>query len=105
MKRAGDVVGVPAWQLDLMNGKRIEDLRNDIIPGQIFKGDPCFIESEFDKAKYEIGRAIDHLNTAYQYAEKYGWAEVIGNMIDRLDDGFLWDLDELLKKFKEGVAS
>lgn len=101
--RAGDAVGTPAWQLDLMNGKRIEDLRNDIVPEDWFSGDPSKIEHEFNEVKRSIGQAIDHLERAYQYAKKFGREEEIGELIDRLDDTFRWDMDKLLNRFK-GVS-
>ncbi|MBQ1779290.1 MAG: hypothetical protein IIZ93_14140 [Acidaminococcaceae bacterium] len=97
--RAGDVVGTPAWQLDLMNGQRISELRNEIIPEDNM--DQCYVESCFREASYFLGQAVNKLCVAYEYADKFGKGQQIEELINKLDDDIPFEMSQLISKLKE----
>ena len=62
--------------------------------------DVSMIESEFNEAKFHINQAIRFLIRAADVAEKYGKAKPIDRLIEKLDDGFSYEMEQVLKKFK-----
>ena len=58
------------------------------------------VESEFDRANYYIGRAVDHMCRAARYAEKFDMNGPIDILIDRLGDLFRDDMRKLIEKYK-----
>ena len=62
--------------------------------------DASMIESEFNEAKFHINQAIRFLIRAADVAEKYGKAKPIDRLIEKLDDGFSYEMEQVLKKFK-----
>ena len=62
--------------------------------------DVSMIESEFNEAKFHINQAIRFLIRAADVAEKFGKAQPIDRLIEKLDDGISFEMDQVLKKFK-----
>ena len=62
--------------------------------------DVSMIESEFNEAKFHINQAVRFLIRAADVAEKYGKAKPIDRLIEKLDDGFSYEMEQVLKKFK-----
>lgn len=62
--------------------------------------DVSMIESEFNEAKFHINQAIRFLIRAADVAEKYGKAQPIDRLVEKLDDGISYEMDQVLKKFK-----
>ena len=58
------------------------------------------VESEFNEAKFHINQAIRFLIRAADVAEKYGKAQPIDRLVEKLDDGISYEMDQVLKKFK-----
>lgn len=85
IKRAGDVIGTPAWQLDLMYGEETKWFLD-----KYFSSDDDFpasnVASDMSTADYHIGRAADFLCRAANLAERYGKDKPIDGLIDQLDE-------------------
>lgn len=101
MKRAGDVIGTPDWQLDRMyETETAKDLERayseDDFP-------VSSIEDEFNDAKYHIRQAVRHIIRAANTAEKFGREKPIDELIQELDDEYCYRMDKVLKKLKEGA--
>lgn len=101
MTTAGMVRGTPDWQLDRMyetdTARKLEQIyAEDDLP-------VSSIESEFSRAKYFIGQAVVHIVRAANEAEKYGRAEMIDDLIEKLDDDFRDEMDQVIRKLKEGA--
>jgi len=62
--------------------------------------DVSMIESEFNEAKFHINQAIRFLIRAADAAEKYGKAKPIDRLVEKLDDGISFEMDQVLKKYK-----
>ena len=62
--------------------------------------DVSMIESEFNEAKFHINQAIRFLIRAADVAEKYSKAQPIDRLVEKLDDGISFEMDQVLKKFK-----
>lgn len=61
------------------------------------------IESEFSRAKYYIGLAVDHLVRAANEAEHWEKDRPIDDLIEKLDDDFKYEMGQVLDKLrKEG---
>lgn len=62
--------------------------------------DVSMIESEFNEAKFHINQAIRFLIRAADVAEKFGKAQSIDRLVEKLDDGISFEMDQVLKNFK-----
>ena len=62
--------------------------------------DYSMVESEFNEAKFHINQAIRFLIRAADVADKYGKAQPIDRLVEKLDDGISFEMDQVLKKFK-----
>ena len=100
IKKAGDVVATPDWQLDRMYETDTErelerQYAEDDFP-------VSYVADEFSMAKHELGQAVQHLIRAANLAEKYGKHQKIDELIEKLDDDIPWEMDKLIKQWKEG---
>ena len=98
LRRAGMTSGTPDWQADRM----YETDTAAMLEKAYAEDDFPFsnVESEFSTARYFIGQAVCHLVRAANYADPYGKADPIDDLIDRLEDGYESDMDAVLKKLK-----
>ena len=93
-------VGTPDWQLDRMyetDTARILEkaYREDDFP-------ISSIKSEFDRANYYIGLAIEHFCRAANEAELWGRDQPINDLIDVLQDDFRDKTDKVIRDYQEG---
>lgn len=101
MKRAGDVVGTPDWQLDRMyETETAEMLERVYAEDDLPLSD---IQAEFSRATYYIGLAVDHLLRAANTADRHGKAKQIDDLIAKLDDDIPFSMSQILKGLKEGA--
>lgn len=99
-RTAGMVEGTPDWQLDRM----YETETAEILEAQYAEDDfpVSSIESEFSRASYYIGQAVDHLIRAAREAERYGKEKPIDELIEKLDDDLSDQMEKVIRKYKEG---
>lgn len=101
VRRAGDTLGTPDWQLDRMyetdTAKLLEKVyAEDEIP-------VSDIKAEFSMASYFLGQAVDHLIRAAREAERYGKHKPIDGLIEKLDDDIPYEMSQILTGLKEGA--
>lgn len=101
MKRAGDVVGTPDWQLDRMYETETAEMLERAYSHDDFPLSD--IKDEFGRATYYLGLAVDHLIRASRTAESYGKEKPIDELIEKLDDDIPFAMSKLLDKYKEGA--
>jgi len=101
MKTAGMVTGTPDWQLD----RAYETETAEILEAAYREDDFPFseIKSEFDRADYYIGQAVDHLIRAASQADLYGKGKPIDALIQKLDDDFKYEMHKVLTDLKGRV--
>lgn len=100
MKRAGDVIGTPDWQLDRMYETETERKLEKIM----FSDDDfpiTIIESDFTQAQRYLDQAVRKLCEAAKLADPYGKADKIDDLINKLEDGFSYDMYKALQDLKE----
>ena len=101
VRRAGDVIGTPDWQLDRMYETDTERVLEKVYAEDEF--DDSHVKSEFNIASYHLGQAVDHLIRAARDAERYGMEKPIDDLIEKLDDDIPWEMSQILKQLREGA--
>ena len=101
MKRAGDVIGTPDWQLDRMYETETAEILEKAYAEDDFPLSD--IQAEFSRATYYIGLAVDHLLRASSTADRHGKAKPIDDLIEKLDDDIPFSMSQILKGLKEGA--
>lgn len=101
MKRAGDVIGTPDWQLDRMyETDTVRELEKAYAEDDLPLAD---IQTDFSRASYYLGLAVNQLIRAAKTAERYGKHRKIDELIEKLDDDIPYDMSQILKGLKEGA--
>ena len=98
VRTAGMVQGTPDWQLDRAyeteTAQKLEEAyAEDDFPYHM-------VEDEFSMAKEGISHAVRHLIRAANYADPYGKAQPIDDLIEKLDEDFDDEMRKVLKKLK-----
>lgn len=101
MKKAGDVIGTPDWQLDRMYETETAEKLEEVYADDDFPLSD--IQSDFSRATYYLGLAVGHLIRAANTAERYGKHKKIDELIQKLDDDIPFDMSQILKGLKEGA--
>ena len=99
--RAGNLAGTPDWQLDRMYETDTEKVLEKVYAEDEI--DDSHIKSEFNRASYHLGQAVDHLIRAAKYAEQFDREKPIDDLIEKLDDDIPWEMSKILKALKEGA--
>ena len=100
-KTAGMVHGTPDWQLDrLFETDTAAELERQYAEEDLPISQ---VESQFDRAGYHIGQAVDHLIRAADAADPCGRAQIIDDLVNKLDDDFRSEMDKVLKQLKKGA--
>ena len=99
-KTAGMVQGTPDWQLDRMYETETEKILEEQYAEDDFPISD--IESDFCRAKYYIGLAVDYMNRAAKEAERYGKEKPIDDLIERLEDDIPDRMNRVIQRYREG---
>ena len=102
MNKAGDVVGTPDWQLDRMFETDTEEMLEKAYAEGI-QIPVTSIASEFSRATYYLGLAVDHMIRAANDAEPFGKHKKIEALIEMMDDNIPFEMSQILKSLKEGA--
>lgn len=101
MATAGMCKGTPDWQLD-----RLFETDTANVLEKVYAEDDfpiSSVKSEFNRASFHLGQAVNHLIRAAREAEKYGNHERIDGLIEKLDDDIPFEMSQILKQLKEGA--
>jgi len=63
--------------------------------------DYSMVESQFNEAKFHINQAIRFLIRAADVADKYGKAQPIDGLIDKLDDDFSFEMEQVITRYRK----
>ena len=66
--------------------------------------DYSMIESQMNEAKFHINQAVRFLIRAADVAEQYGMEKPIDRLIEKLDDGFGYEMTKVIMKYKDTSA-
>lgn len=105
---AGAAKGAPAWQQGRTFGtdteERLEELYDEDV--ELYPEDQfpiSVIRSEFSRATYFLGQAVDHLIRAANEAEHWHRHQQIDALIEKLDDDFSYEMSQVLKQLEVGA--
>lgn len=101
MATAGMCKGTPDWQLDRMYETDTERVLEKVYAEDDFP--VSSVKSEFSRASFHLGQAVNHLIRAAKEAERYGKHRQIDELIEKLDDDIPWEMSQILKHLKEGA--
>ena len=100
--------GTAAWQQGRTFGtdtaERLEELYDENV--ELYPEDQfpiSQIQSEFSRASYFLGQAVDHLIRAANEAEHWHRHKKIDELIEKLDDDFSYEMSQVLRQLKEGA--
>lgn len=101
MTTTGMCNGTPDWQLDRMFETDTANVLQKVYAEDDFP--ISSVKSEFNRASFHLGQAVNHLIRAAREAEKYGKHERIDGLIEKLDDDIPFEMSKILKQLKEGA--
>lgn len=97
---AGMVSGTPDWQLDRAYETDTAEALEKAYAEDDFP--VSHVADEFGMAKYEIGQAVVHIVRAANIADKYGKADPIDDLIEKLEN-FEDEMNTVLRRYREGA--
>lgn len=59
------------------------------------------IESQMNEAKFHINQAIRFLIRAADVADNFGKAKPLDVLIDKLEDDFIFEMEQVITKYKK----
>ena len=100
-RTAGMCKGTPDWQLDRMYETDTARILEKVYAEDDFP--ISSVKSDFNRASFHLGQAVNHLIRAAKKAEKYGRNQQIDSLIEKLDDDIPFEMSQILKQLKEGA--
>lgn len=99
VKRAGDVIGTPAWQLDMMFGAETAKALERHFNSEDDEFPAYRVADGISEADYHIGQAISFLSRVADFADRYDRAKPLDKLLETLEE-FRCEME----KVKEGFG-